>query len=173
MVKYRNILVVINPEEERQIALERAVKGDFSAHEAGGTGAEAELVDGFMHGLRDAPVAREAEIVVVGKTGQPATSITTDVQALHRRTVGEVTAELAAGKRISPPGVDLQGQGGLVGHIERKISSGKKYAIERRSDGPLAWRGIGCPDPTRLAIGQAGISTGTLRAASFLPVDFG
>ena len=26
MVKYRNILVVINPEEERQIALERAVK---------------------------------------------------------------------------------------------------------------------------------------------------
>ena len=27
MVKYRNILVVINPEEERQIALERAVKG--------------------------------------------------------------------------------------------------------------------------------------------------
>ncbi len=26
MVKYRKILVVINPEEERQIALERAVK---------------------------------------------------------------------------------------------------------------------------------------------------
>ena len=26
MVKYQNILVVINPEEERQIALERAVK---------------------------------------------------------------------------------------------------------------------------------------------------
>ncbi|MGL5706864.1 MAG: universal stress protein, partial [Aeromonas sp.] len=26
MVKYQNILVVINPEEERQVALERAVK---------------------------------------------------------------------------------------------------------------------------------------------------
>ena len=33
MVKYRNILVVINPEEERQIALERAVK----AQPQGGT----------------------------------------------------------------------------------------------------------------------------------------